>query len=101
MDDKLVLAHKSDILFYDLVQGDHRSVQVLKVKPRNYVSNADEDCIPENTITSHCLTPDQKTLVTFEELRDHDTLRKDVRIQALKIWSRDNVSDDVSDFQMI
>eukprot|EP00347_Sterkiella_histriomuscorum_P004204 403361349 len=96
----LVTADKSDLLFYDLVQGDQRQVQVLKVKQRNFASSGDNQQKFVN-ITSFAMTPDQKSLATFEELIDIDNQHKSFKIQSLKFWHRDQVASDLDDFQLV
>ncbi|CDW77145.1 u3 snornp-associated protein nan1 [Stylonychia lemnae] len=97
----LILAQNGDLLFNDLVQGDQLQAQVLKIKQRNYVSQDKNANEIQTNVSSFCITPDQKNLVTFEELIDVDNQHKSIQIQALKFWHREQVTSDINDFQMI
>jgi hypothetical protein len=57
------------------------------------------DETPSTQVKSFCFTPDKKTLVTFEELRDENS-HKNFRIQALKFWSRDTVQEGFQGFEV-
>lgn len=70
------------------------------MKPRNFISNTDgKQKVPETNIRSFCFTPDLKNLITFEELADKNS-HKDIKVQALKFWSREAVEEDVSRFEV-
>jgi hypothetical protein len=58
------------------------------------------DLVPPSTnVESFTMTPDRKTLITFESLKDQNS-HKDIKIQALKFWSRDVVEDGFQGFEM-
>lgn len=93
----LIIPHKNILQFYNI---DDKSVQQLQVKPRNFISNTDgKQKVPETNIRSFCFTPDLKNLITFEELADKNS-HKDIKVQALKFWSREAVEEDVSRFEV-
>ena len=92
-----VVPHKNTLQMYSV---DDRTVDSLQVKPRNYVSSANQsESVSSTQVESYCFTPDKLTLVTFEELIDANS-HKDFRIQALKFWSRDTVQEGFQGFSV-
>lgn len=76
---------------------EERSLQTLDVKAKNHVVGARPS--PATNVKAHCLTPDQKTLVTFEELADTNS-HKDIKVQTLKFWHRESMEQDLSSFEV-
>lgn len=48
----------SKLQMYDLDE-DHRGVQVIDIKPRNYISNASVENLPQSEVVAHAFTPDR------------------------------------------
>lgn len=51
----------------------------MQIKQRNFVSQSSDIEPPETCVKSYGITPDQKNLITFEELHDKSS-NKDILI---------------------
>lgn len=58
-------------------------MQIIYVKPRNYISNANVSDLPESKVIAYAFTPDRKTMMSVDALDDPKT---GVSVRNLKIW---------------
>jgi len=68
-DKKLIVPTGTKIQVYDMDE-DHRGIQIIDVKPRNYVSNATVENLPESKVIAHTFTPNKQTLLSVDALED-------------------------------
>jgi hypothetical protein len=64
--------HDHQIQMIDL-EEEHRDVQSVDVKPRNYVSNASVTKLPCSAVISFAISPDKLTLISVDSLEDPKT----------------------------
>lgn len=77
-----MIPHDHTLQLFDLDE-EHRNVNSIDVKPRNYVSNANVVDLPVSKVAAYAFTPDKTTLLSIDSLDDQ---RTQIKVRGLKIF---------------